>query len=124
MWLLRAYGPALAWAALVLFLGGQRNLQGPEVDLPIDKLAHFFLYSVLGALAGWGWQRAGRRLARVWPLLAMLLLGAGDELHQRRVPGRSAEAADWIADAAGCLIGFVFVSRWVVRTRERGGHES
>ena len=89
--LLRAFGPGLLWAGLLLFLGSRPNLSGPTVDLPI---------------------------------LAAVLVGVGDEWHQRIVPGRSAELGDLIADAAGILVGFVLFSRRAATARERGADES
>lgn len=120
---LRAFAPALVWAAVIVIVGGLEG-GGPRVDLPVDKAAHFFLYGVLGALVGLGWRRAGGRIGRAWPLVAMLLLGAGDELRQRTVAGRSSEFADWVADAAGALVGYAWMIRRVEGTRERGGDES
>lgn len=122
--LLRAFGPGLLWAGLLLFLGSRPNLSGPTVDLPIDKLAHFCLYGILGALAGWGWSRHQPPIGRGWPVLAAVLVGVGDEWHQRIVPGRSAELGDLIADAAGILVGFVLFSRRAATARERGADES
>ncbi len=119
-----AYAPALLWAGVVVFVGGMSDVYGPSVDLPIDKVAHFFLYGVLGALAAWGWQRAGRWPAGWWWLiLAVWLLGAWDEWRQIRVPGRSAELADWMSDAAGALVAFVVIRAMAGKARERGGNE-
>lgn len=122
--LLRAFGPGLLWAGFLLFLGSRPNLSGPAVDLPLDKLAHFCLYGILGALAGWGWRRHHPLIGRQWPILAAFLVGVGDEWHQRGVPGRSAELADLIADAAGILVGFLLLTLRASTARERGGDES
>ncbi|MGH7477104.1 MAG: VanZ family protein [Longimicrobiales bacterium] len=98
------YLPALLWAALLLLLGSIPDVGLPRSDLPLDKAAHFLAYGVLGALACWGWHGLRR------PPLGVVLLGAigialADELHQRSVPGRAAEPADVIADAAGIAAG-------------------
>lgn len=119
-----AYGPAVLWAGVVAFVGGRSDLHGPTLDLPIDKLAHFFLYGVLGALAARGWQRSGGRPGKWWLILAVWLLGAWDEWRQREVAGRSAEAADWVADAAGSLTLFLITSAAARKARERGADES
>ncbi len=119
-----AYAPALLWAGGVAFVGGMSDLHGPTVDLPIDKLAHFFSYGVLGALAARGWQRSGRRPGWWWLILAVWLLGAWDEWRQREVAGRSSELADWVADAAGALTAFLITGAVVGKARERGGNES
>ncbi|HEX6937837.1 MAG TPA: VanZ family protein [Longimicrobiales bacterium] len=99
------------------------DLHGPTVDLPVDKLAHFFLYGILGALAARGWQRSGRRPGWGWPILAIWLLGAWDEWRQREVAGRSSDVADWVADAAGSLAAFALIRAMAGKARERGGDE-
>jgi len=118
-----AFVPALCWAGVVAFVGGIDDPIGPTVDLPIDKVAHFFLYGVLGALAAWGWQRAGRRPAWWWLILAIWLLGAWDEWRQTRISGRSAEFADWVADATGALTAFAVIRALAGMARERDGNE-
>lgn len=94
----------MAWAAFVLWLGGRPI--GSGTPLPgLDKAAHFALYGVLGGLAGRAWQRTG-----VPPALLVVILGCCvgglDELHQTRVPTRTADPFDFVADAAGVLLGF------------------
>lgn len=104
--ILLAYAPAIAWAAVVLFIGSRSNLSVPAFDLPIDKVGHFAMYAVLGALAA----RACVLTATppVILIIAMLATGAIDELNQRTVPGRSSELLDWVADAAGSVAGLAF----------------
>jgi len=106
-----AFAPALVWALLLLWVGS-RTLSGPDSTLPLDKVAHFTMYGVLGGLAGYGWRRVdgGAMLAAVL-LIAALAVGALDENNQRSVPGRDADAADWIADALGAATGFLLVAR-------------
>ena len=119
---IRAYGPALFWAAALLFIGSRQDLPSPGVDvpIPIDKVAHFILYGVLGALAAWGWQRSDRRGSGFWPLLAVWVVGAIDERHQSTLPARSAEVADWVADALGASFAFFLLSRWARAARKMG----
>jgi VanZ family protein len=105
---LRSYAPAILFATLVLWIGSRTSLPVPiEATLPLDKLGHFLMYAGLGALAAWGWQRALVPHRALWPIVVCLLIGLGDELHQLRVPSRSAEFGDWLADAAGVLVGFM-----------------
>ena len=119
-----AYAPALWWAGVVAYVNGLSDVPGPTTDLPIDKLAHFSFYAILGALAARGWQRSGRRVGWWWPILAMLLLGGWDEWRQRAIVGRTADVGDWVADAAGVVIGFLVAMAWVGKARRRGGDES
>jgi VanZ family protein len=106
--ILLAYAPAIAWAAVVLFIGSRPNLPVPAFDLPIDKAGHFAMYAVLGALAGRAHVRT--RTPPIVLIMAMLAVGAIDELNQRTVPGRSSELLDWVADAAGSVAGFALVT--------------
>lgn len=98
-----AFAPALAWALLILWLGSLPSLT-PPFDLPLDKAGHFGMFAVLGGLLAAGLHRARVRASLAWPLLAGIAIGALDELHQRSVPGRSAEWADLGADVAGCAL--------------------
>src|SRR5690606_23652624 len=86
---LRAFAPALAWAAAVWLIGGMQDTPSVRSGLGLDKVAHFTMYGVLGFLLARGWLAARGR--RWWPitLLLPLLLGPADEMRQRSVPGRS-----------------------------------
>jgi VanZ family protein len=61
-----------------------------------DKVAHFALFGVITALLWRG--TAGRAPLAV--LGAVVAFAALDELHQLFLPGRTAELADFITDAA------------------------
>ena len=62
-----------------------------------DKALHAVVF---GALAGMLWVLAGGRAP--WVVFALVLgVGVADELHQAFVPGRNADLADLLADAAG-----------------------
>ena len=109
----RRWAAPVAWAAVILALTSLPGAQVPEVELAyVDKLMHFALYGVLGVLTA----RAARPGARAWrPVAASVagiaLVGALDEWHQRLVPGRSADAADWLADVAGATVGVLAAAR-------------
>lgn len=98
---------------LLLFIGGRRDVPTVETDLPLDKAAHFVAYGILGALVTVAWLRTGRPKKLFWVLLFALLVGGADELHQRTVPGRSAEVMDWFADAIGIGITALLILRFV-----------
>lgn len=108
-----SYGPAIVWAAFLLLLGSQSGLRLPSVSMPfsipMDKVAHFGMYGVLGGLAAWGWRRAGKWPAPFILILGGMMVGAVDEIHQSFLPYRTAELGDWIADAIGILVGFSVV---------------
>lgn len=111
------------WAGLLFLSSSIPDLGGPDW-LPFgDKAAHGVAYAVMGAALAWGWNRSGRRLDHVWLLGAGLLYGLGDEWHQMYVPGRSPDPADWVADAAGLVIGYGTTLAVLGRTTDDRGHD-
>ena len=126
----RVWGPAWAMMVLIFVLSSMSQLPpvpgGFDVD---DAVAHAVAYGVLAALLLRG--LAGGALRRVsveaaWLAVALATLyGLTDEVHQRFVPGRTAEVADLIADAAGATAaaGLIWGWQFVVKAvrRETGG---
>jgi VanZ family protein len=106
---LLAYLPLGLWATAVLLLGSA-NVHAPSAAPGgTDKVVHFCLYAVGGALAAWIGHRRGSR-AEVWGGLAIVLAtGLADELHQATLPYRDSDAMDWLADAAGALVAVAVV---------------
>jgi hypothetical protein len=98
---------------------------GPGVALPpgrnLDKLMHAGAYAVLAALAAWALTRGRLRSATGPVLLAAWMIGtaygATDEWHQSFVPGRQADAADFLADALGALAAAGAVRAWGIIAR-------
>ena len=102
------------WAALIFALSSIPDLGGSEPVVRYqDKVAHFFIFGILGFLttravvfscreAGWRSVFAG--------LIFIAVYAALDEFHQSFVPGRSVEVADFMADFLGAgvfvLIGY------------------
>ena len=110
--------PAAAWALLILWLGSRPSLSSP-VDFPmVDKVAHFGMFTVLGAWLALGLHRAAVRASIAWPLVAGIAIGVLDELHQRSVPGRTSDWLDLAADAAGCAFG-LWLTHFALDRRER-----
>jgi VanZ family protein len=100
---------AVAWAALVLFLGSRPRDALPEsplLDLPgADKVLHAAVYGVLGAMVA---RAAGAKApwrSLLVGALAGTLCGMLDEWVQGHVPGRTRSWADLLADAAGAAFG-------------------
>jgi VanZ family protein len=111
--------PALLWAATVLFIGGLSHVPTVQTSLPLDKVAHFFMYGLLGALVTYGWLKAQRPKRLLWVLLLAMSVGVADEIHQRWVPHRSSDVKDWIADAVGVTVAATLVLRF---KKERPKH--
>jgi VanZ family protein len=94
--------PALAWMAVIFWLSSGELPPTGGFEIP-DKVAHFGAWFILGGLAWWGAARLGLGRATVVAIIVPALYGAVDEIHQRFVPGRSADVRDWLADAAGAV---------------------
>ncbi len=78
--------------------------QRPPSTLPLDKLVHAGLFAVCGLLVLLGWlTSSGGHWLRLFLLL--LLFAAFTEAAQYQIPGRSADVADLLADAAGAAAG-------------------
>jgi len=74
-----------------------------------DKVEHAFAFAVLGLMAAF----ACLHPARLW-VLGLLVYGALIELAQSMVPYRSADPADWAADAIGVALAVLIARRWRV----------
>jgi VanZ family protein len=105
------YLPALAWAAVVLYIGSRPFADAPSFDLPVDKGIHLVLYGILGLLAAAGWRLARKRPAAVIPLVAALLVGAYDEVQQRGIATRSSDWRDYAVDVLAVCLAFWLVAR-------------
>lgn len=106
----------LAIAAVVI--GSLSPKLAPSGRLGLDKLVHVVAYAALGGLPGMVFARPARLVAAG----AMIMLGGIIELAQAQVPGRSGDIADFLASAAGVVLGLGFAAalrtrllRWVLR---------
>jgi VanZ family protein len=75
----------------------------------LDKLLHAAAYALLGFLffraLSAGRLAKNRNLSLILSIIFAGLYGLSDEIHQSFVPGRSAEAADALADLLGGCLG-------------------
>jgi VanZ family protein len=97
--------PVALWAGVILVGTSVPTVPGPAVS-GVDKLGHFAMYAVFGWLS----IRAVREHAAsprtiIATLVSIALFAAADEWHQRLIPTRSADPADWAADVAGATVG-------------------
>lgn len=78
------------------------------LDTGWDKLNHLAAFAALALCAERGFGR------QAWRRCTLALLGFGIfiELVQSQVPGRSAEAADVLADAVGIALGYLLAAAW------------
>ena len=108
-------------AAIVfeLFTMSVRPAAAGLIVAPWDKVAHFAVYSAIAALL---WVAAAGRM-RVALLFIVIAVGLLDEIHQAGVPGRTADAMDFLADtcAAAATIGLLALKgRGPGKTTEKG----
>jgi VanZ family protein len=98
---------AAAAILLQLFTPGLRPAAASLIVEPWDKVAHFVVYATL---AGSLWIATGAR-APLLVIAATIAVGALDELHQIGIPGRSADALDFLADtcAVAAMVAFLAV---------------
>lgn len=120
--MLVVWGPAAAWAAVLFLLSELRGVSLNATLAPNDKLIHVAMYAVMGAALGWArvTSRQERRTVPHWLAVGFgLVYGGVDEFHQAFVPGRTPSVADWVADAVGVALGYLFaltiLSFWAAR---------
>jgi VanZ family protein len=109
MMFLRYWLPLISYAVLIFI---QSHHSVPE-EVPswtfLDKVLHMAGYGLFGALfyRAYGSRRkkySTRRLA-ITSVVATVLYGLSDEVHQYFVPFRTADPLDLLADAIGGVIG-------------------
>lgn len=119
----RAFAPALIWAAAVWLIGGMESTPSVPGGLGLDKAAHFTMYGILGVLLARGWLQVGWRGGWLVPVLLASLLGLADELRQAGLPGRTADTMDWLADIGGAATGVFIALRIMRRRHTTTGHD-
>ena len=105
---------ALSWAGVIYYLSSQPGTDTPMLFPLQDKLLHAAVFAILGFLGMGALEAAthGYHGWQVWLITALVTLYAVlDELHQRFVPGRTADVFDVMADIVGGLLGI-----WVMYT--------
>ncbi len=125
-------GPVLIWAVLILLASSiprpleiypsgiiaplrELRILGIEGITLASFLIHFFLYGVLGFLAGRSLAGGGQLTIRLFliGLILCTLFGLLDELYQISVPGRAFEWIDVLANGLGSAAGLgMFWSRY------------
>lgn len=91
--------PVALYVLLILIVSSIPRLTVPGFS-GSDKIAHLGEYGILGLLAR---RAVNLPKTRGWIIAVAIgvIIGAGDEIYQRTVPGRSSSAFDWMADTIG-----------------------
>lgn len=116
--------PVAAYMAAIFWFSAQPVL--PGVALLPDWLSHDWLHHgaayaglavvTLRAVAAGDWRRVTRAtLLAAWAIA--VAYGISDEFHQSFVPGRTPDARDLLADAAGAALGLGAVWAWGIIRR-------
>lgn len=106
------WGPVCLYAGGIFYLS---SLSEPHESLPSlleevsDKVLHMVEYGLLGGLCYRAFRRsagpAAARFAVPLAIAAASAYGLSDEIHQAFVPLRESSWQDWVADAAGAVLG-------------------
>ena len=119
--LIALWGPVFVYMAAIFVLS---SLHNPPLPAGVtDKPAHAFGYLGFGLVIA-------RALARGLPpritlqqacvgLVIASLYAVTDEVHQRFVPGRSADIGDWYADSIGSAIALAACWAWDIIASHR-----
>lgn len=114
---LKSYWAALIWAAFILILCGLPGKDLPNIDFweinIEDKLAHIFVFGVLGVLLIYGARRnSNASLNKKYVVIFIsigIAYGALTELLQGWLfPSRFSSLSDFLADGIGAILGTVF----------------
>lgn len=93
----------------------------PEVprllrSIGFDTMAHVGLFAVQAALGAWALEERGRS---AWlALVGAIAFGALTEVQQQLMPGRAMELGDFLADAAGAVLGLALLAALAPTRRE------
>jgi VanZ family protein len=114
----------VAYAALI-FTSSSSSDAAPPSRVP-DKVVHAGAYAVLSGLIVWAqvagrWRRVTRRTV-VIAVVASVLYGWSDEVHQRFVPGRTYDLLDLAADAVGATAAAGALWAWGIISRGSTRH--
>ncbi len=82
-----------------------------NMKMPIRKLAHFFIYTVLGItiMCHISTYKINRYQRIGGSLMIGMLYAVSDEIHQLFIPGRSGQLTDVLIDTIGVLFGVCIV---------------
>ncbi|HOY03772.1 MAG TPA: VanZ family protein [Saprospiraceae bacterium] len=106
--MIKAYWPAFVWLLVITGLSVMPGVQLPSFQLfAMDKLAHAFVYGVLT----WLLLRANMRTNR-WNELVIFCISTSygvlmEFVQYAFIPGRFYEIDDMLANAFGCIIGWL-----------------
>lgn len=89
------------------------QIEIPDFNISwFDKILHFVVFGILGILTARGFKHSSNQLLKQnffrLGILASVIYGMTDEIHQHWVPGRDASSLDLLADILGIIL-FVWI---------------
>ena len=107
-------GPVSLWAPVLIYMAVLffvSSLEQPMVPAGGDKPWHLIGYTGFGLVIARAFAGGFGHPVLLRTALLAIVFGVAyavtDEMHQMFVPGRSAEAADLLADSAGVILGTI-----------------
>ncbi|MBL7129214.1 MAG: VanZ family protein [Ignavibacteria bacterium] len=116
--------PVVLYCAAIFVQSSFPSIELPETDFEFsDKLLHLVVYLILFFLFFYSLNNQNKNIklkehALLFSLLFTMIYGASDEIHQYFVPNRECDFFDWLADAAGALLGLLILlvsTKWKLR---------
>lgn len=101
----------IIWVIVTFILTSLPKLHGVPDISHFDKISHFLIYGVSGALYAC-YLREGnvpKELIFIYTVLLISFIGGVDEFHQRWIPYRVPSLGDLMADISGGICGSVLV---------------
>jgi VanZ family protein len=94
----------------------------PVQTSQIDKFLHFTIYTVFAFLLTRQISEDTTPARAIFgAVIIAAAFAAADEWHQRFIPGRFPELADWVADIAGSILGAILYAYVFGRRRHPAG---
>lgn len=114
----------ILWIALIVVLTALPGKLLPDIPTFMDlfepdKLVHVFMFAILVILLLRGFARDSKAVflkehALLIALNTGILLGVATELMQKYyIPGRTGSIYDFIANTAGCFVGWLVFATWI-----------
>jgi VanZ family protein len=103
---------AIGWALVIFLLSSQPGTDIPPLISGQDKLLHVLIFGIFGFLVLGSLPAAASGYTTYQAAMALTVVtvyGVLDEIHQRYVPGRSADVFDVVADIAGGMLGIALL---------------
>ncbi len=107
-----------AWAGVIFWFSSK---PGSQIPGQFSEVGHLGEYFIFGTLLYWALRSSGlREYAVIAVVVTASLYGVTDEFHQRFVPMRTPDVADWGLDTIGATVAAaISLAIAVVRQRVR-----